>query len=259
MLKIATDYYKSLFCYEDRLNISLMHDFFHENEKVTMEENGGLEDPFAESEVKKAVFESYSDGAPGPDGLSFMFYQTFWDIAKVDLMAMFHELENDELELFRLNFAMITLVPKENDAKVMSKLRPISLLNCCFKNFTKVLTNRLAIVIDRLIASNQAAFIKGRYILESVVTAHEILHSIHHQKLDGLVIKLDYEKAYDKVNLDFLGETLKLRGFGNKLQSWIYKIVHQGSVGLKINNVEGNFFITGKGLTQEDPLSPSSF
>jgi hypothetical protein len=55
-------------------------------------------------------------------------------------------------------------------------------------------------VIDRLIASNQIAFIKGRHILKSVVTAHEVLHSVHHGKQQGLVVKLDYEKAYDKVN-----------------------------------------------------------
>jgi hypothetical protein len=55
-------------------------------------------------------------------------------------------------------------------------------------------------VINRLIASNQTAFIKGRFILESVVTSHEILHSVHKSKHQGLALKLDYEKAYDKVN-----------------------------------------------------------
>jgi hypothetical protein len=58
----------------------------------------------------------------------------------------------------------------------MNKFRSISLLNCNYKIFTKVLTNRIGMVADRLIFSNQTAFIKGRYILESVVTAHEILH-----------------------------------------------------------------------------------
>jgi hypothetical protein len=56
---------------------------------------------------------------------------------------------------------------------------------------------------------NQSAFIKGRFILESVVTAHEVLHSIVHEKEQGLVLKLDYEKAFDKVSLDFLLDLLK--------------------------------------------------
>jgi hypothetical protein len=126
---------------------------------------------------------------------------------------MFNAWFDDNLDLYRLNFAMITLIPKENEARSMKKFRPISLLNCSFKIFTKVLTNRLAKIIDRLISYHQSAFIRGRFILESVVTAHEVIHEVHKNKDKGLVLKLDYEKAYDKVNLDFLYEVLELRGF----------------------------------------------
>ena len=127
---------------------------------------------------------------------------------------MFDAWFDGELDIFRLNFAMITLVPKEKDATSMKKFRPISLLNCIFKTFTKVLTNRLAKLMNILTSSNQSAFIKGRFILESVVTAHEVLHSVHSSKRQGLVLKLDYENAFDKVNLEFLEELLKFRGFG---------------------------------------------
>ena len=54
-----------------------------------------------------------------------------------------------------------------------------------------------------MVASNQSAFLIGRYILESVVTTHEVLHPVHSAKEEGPVLKLDYEKAFDKVNLDF--------------------------------------------------------
>jgi len=58
-------------------------------------------------------------------------------------------------------------------------------------------------------------FIKGRYILESVVVAHEIVHSLHSNKKPGLILKLDYEKAYDRVDWDFFFEVLEKRGFCN--------------------------------------------
>ena len=122
--------------------------FFSEGEKVTPEENNTLEAPFSEEEVKQAVFDSYSDGAPGPDGIPFFFYQNFWELVKNDLMNMFSDFHRGELSIHRLNFAMLTLIPKEADASSMKKFRPISLLNCSFKIFTKVLTNRLSKILQ---------------------------------------------------------------------------------------------------------------
>lgn len=116
-----------------------------------------------------------------------------------------------DLDIFRINFANITLIPKEPNACTMSKFRPISLLNCSYTIFTKVLTNRINLVANRLISSNQTAFIRGRYILESVVTAHEIIHSVHQSEGAGVILKLDYEKAYDKVNWEFFLEILHKR------------------------------------------------
>ena len=116
----------------------------------------------------------------------------FWEVIKNDLMVLFHSFFTGELDLYRINFASITLIPKEENACTMRSFRPISLLNCNYKIFTKVLTNRSNIVADRLISSKQSAFIKGRYILESVVTAHEILHSVHQLEEEGAILKLDY-------------------------------------------------------------------
>ena len=76
-----------------------------------------------------------------------------------------------------------------------NEYRPISLLDCSFKIFTKVLTNRFAKVANRLIYNCQSAFIRGTFILESFVTAHEVIHEVHNRKEKGLVLKIDYEKA----------------------------------------------------------------
>jgi hypothetical protein len=91
-------------------------------------------------------------------------------------MALVNCFEQNTLNLDRLNFAMITLLPKEHDARTLKKFRPISLINCSFNIFAKMQNNRLIKVANKLIASNQKAFIKGKYILESVVASHEITH-----------------------------------------------------------------------------------
>jgi hypothetical protein len=151
---------------------------------------------------------------------------------------------------------MMSLIPKEEGARNMKKFRPISLINCSFKIFSKVLTLRLGKIVDRLVLPQQSAFIHGRYILESVVLAHEIIHSVNSKKEKGVVLKLDYEKAYDRVCWDFLFEVLKSRVFNGTWIGWIEKIVKKGSVGICLNGEESPLFKTGKGLRQGDPLSP---
>jgi hypothetical protein len=198
-------------------------------------------------------------GAPGPDGLSFLFYQEFWDIIKYDLVKLFNDFHRGDLDLFRLNFAMITLIPKVADARDMKNFRPISLINYSFKIFSKVLTNRLALVADRLVDTNQSAFIKGRYILESVVIAHEVVHNLHSSKQPGVILKLDYEKAYDRVSWDFLHEVLESRGFCNKWLSWMKCLIKGGSIGVNLNGEENPYFKAGKGLRQGDPILPLLF
>jgi hypothetical protein len=68
-------------------------------DKISPEENEAFEDDFSEEEIKRAVFDSYAEGAPGPDGLSFLFYQKFWPIIKMDLMALVRSFERGDLEI----------------------------------------------------------------------------------------------------------------------------------------------------------------
>jgi len=109
------------------------------------------------------------------------------------------------------------------------------------------------------VAANQSAFIKGRYILESVVVAHEIVHSIHSSHIPGVVLKLDYEKAYDRVSWDFLFEVFKTRNFSPVWTNWMELLVKGGSVGVNMNGEESSFFSPGKELRQGDPISPFLF
>jgi hypothetical protein len=109
-------------------------------------------------------------------------------------------LKKGEINIDRINYAMIILIPKEAEARTLKKYRPISLINCSFKIFSKVLNNRIETLCGRLLAPNQTAFVRGRFILESVVAAHEIVHDTVKGGQKGMILKVDYEKTYDRVD-----------------------------------------------------------
>ena len=123
--------------------------------QVSEEENNHLTAPYTEEEVKKAVFQMEHNKAPGPDGFPAEFYQNFWEVIKSDLLELFGYLHVGQLELFRLNFGEIILLPKINEAERIQQYRPICLLNVSFKMFTKVATIRLNSVADHVVRQHK--------------------------------------------------------------------------------------------------------
>jgi retron-type reverse transcriptase len=163
------------------------------------------------------------------------------------------------LDIKRLNFGLVTLLPKVDNPVEMKNFRPIYLLHVCYKIITKVLTNRLAICITKVISEYQYGFIKGRYITDGVVSLNEILHEVRQKKQSGVVLKSDFKKACDKVNWQFLHYMMEKKGFGDIWCDWVMRTVRGGKVAIKTNDVVGPYFSTHKSVRQGDPFSPLLF
>jgi hypothetical protein len=174
-----TNYYKNLFGIPEQTEITLMEDQIHDIPQVSDEENEILIADFTENEVREAVFQMEHNKSPGPDDFPAEFYQVFWGVIKDDPLAMFHDFHKDNLDLFSLNFGIITLIPKIENATKIQQYRLICVLNVSFKIFTKVGTNRLNKVARTVVSPTQTAFMPGRNIMEGVVILHETIHELH--------------------------------------------------------------------------------
>jgi len=139
-----------------------------------------------------------------------------WPIIKNDFYQLCHDFQSNSLCLRSINNSFITLVRKIDGAQSTSDFKPISILNSSIKLLTKRLANRAHNFITRLVHQNQYCFIKQRTIQDCLALSFEYLHLCQHSEKEIVVLKLDFEKAFDKIEHQAIVTLLKARGFGDK-------------------------------------------
>lgn len=160
-MKHATEYYSNLFGPEEEHQIQIDQSLWDEIEQVSAQDNEKLCEPFSEDEIKTALVQMEKHKAVGPDKIPIEFFQSCWGIVKYDSLQLFDDFHKENADISRINYGIITLLPKVTDAARIQQFRPICLLNCLYKLITKTLTLRLEAVAEKLIHPNQTTFMKG--------------------------------------------------------------------------------------------------
>lgn len=188
--------------------------------RITRDEFHMLQAQFTEKEVKSAVWASHPTKAPGPDGLQAFFYQQCWTEVGPSVVSFIQQ----AFQMGRFDPSMcdafVCLIPKVSSPSTTAEYRPIALCNVLYKFITKCITMRLKHIMPELISQCQSSFISGRSTQHNVFVMQEILHSLRAKKKNKVgcvVMKLDLEKAYDRVNWEFLEDTLEAFNFPRNL------------------------------------------
>ena len=150
----------------------------------------------------------------------------FLELPGQDLLNSFNS-AHEECELsISQHRGDIRLIPKENtDTRELSNWRPITLLNVDYKILSKAIASRIEKVLPRLINCNQTGFMKGRYIGQNIRVIYDIMEQTEIQNIPGIPLLVDFWKAFDTVEWDFIQQTLNLFNFGSSLKQWV-KTLH---------------------------------
>ena len=154
----------------------------------------------------------------------------------------------------------IKLIEKKGrDKRMIKNWRPISLLNVDTKLLTKSLASKLSNVLPKLINPDQTAYVKNRFIGESARLISDILDLTKKMNIDGYLVTVDIEKAFDSMDHNFLFSVLMKFGFGTSWIKWIRVILNKQDSCVLNGGITSSYFTLYRGARLGDPISAYLF
>ena len=220
-------------------------------EVVSME----VEGPLHREELWAALQSMEGGRAPGIDGLSVEFFRAFWPEMCEDILGVFNESFEQQFLPRSCRRAVLTLLPKKGDLQEIKNWRPVSLLCVDYKMLSKALANRLKRVIEYIIHRDQTYCVPGRSIFDNVFLIRDILEVSSSFGLDAGLLSLDQEKAFDRVEHQYLWKLMERFGLSPGFIAMIKVMYEDAESVLKINGELSRPFKVCRGIRQGCSMS----
>ena len=256
MENVLVSFYKSLFS-KDSLDMQIQTEIIDDLDLCLDDnERQECEGLFTKDELLLALNGLQTGKSPGSDGLPVEFYLSFWDELSDSLLWVLNECFRVGSLTASQREALLRLIHKRDDKRLPKNWRPISLLNADYKLASKVITDRLKRVMPSIVCPDQTCGVVGRSIFSNLFLVRDVLDMINKSNETGILVTLDQEKAFDRVDHEFLMRVLTKFGFGPSFCRWI---------SIFYSNVFSRIFCNGKltapiflerGVRQGCPLSP---
>uniref|UniRef100_A0A4W5LRK9 Reverse transcriptase domain-containing protein n=3 Tax=Hucho hucho TaxID=62062 RepID=A0A4W5LRK9_9TELE len=212
------------------------------------------------NEVKDAIKELQVNKSPGVDGIIAEFYKIYGSLLAPILLEVYQYMEENNRVSESMVTGLITILYKNKGSKLkLENYRPISVLNSDYKILAKILANRMKKVLNDIIAPTQNYSVPGRDIADTINTIRDVINKMNRDKIGGIVLNVDLNKAFDRVEHDFMFRVMEKYGFGNRIIGWIKLLYKKATSRVKCNGVLTDSFIIERSVRQGCPISALLF
>ena len=212
------------------------------------------------SELHKALKNMKNEKSPGIDGFPAEFYKVFWGKLKDIILNAINESYDNGVLSTSLRHGLITCLPKGTKPREFIKnWRPITLLSVAYKIASAAIANRLKPVLEQIIPNNQTGFLQGRNISDCTRLVYDMLHYTEKENIPGLLLLVNFEKAFDSISWDFLNECMKILGFNAGFIQWINTFNNKAFASIIQCGYLSDPINIGRGCRQGDPIAPYLF